>query len=74
MQNGAIEPVQLSADQKAKFEEIAIKAVTYNGQLYGVPYAVENLALIRNTELAPTAPATIEDLVAAGKQLKAAGR
>lgn len=74
VQNGTIEPVQLSADQKAKFEEIAIKGVTYNGQLYGVPYAVENLALIRNTELAPTAPATIEDLVATAKQLKAAGK
>jgi hypothetical protein len=41
-----------------------VKAVTFNGQVYGVPYATENLALIRNTELAPAAPATIEDLVA----------
>jgi len=74
VQNGTIEPVQLSADQKAKFQEIAIKGVTYNGQLYGVPYAVENVALIRNTELAPTAPSSIEDLVATAKQLKAAGK
>ncbi|MEH0929536.1 sugar ABC transporter substrate-binding protein [Micromonospora sp. CPCC 205558] len=71
VQNGAIDPVQLAAEQKSAFNETAIKAVTFNGQLYGVPYAQENLALIRNTDLAPEAPKTIEDLVAKGKQLKA---
>ena len=71
VQNGAIDPVQLPAEQKAGFNETAVKAVTFNGQLYGVPYATENVALIRNTELAPEAPKTIEDLVAAGKKLKA---
>ncbi|RLP91643.1 maltose ABC transporter substrate-binding protein [Micromonospora sp. CV4] len=72
VQNGAIDPVQLAAEQKSAFNETAIKAVTFNGQLYGVPYAQENLALIRNTELAPEAPKTIEDLVTTGKQLKTA--
>ncbi|MFG3699573.1 extracellular solute-binding protein [Micromonospora sp. NPDC047620] len=71
VQNGAIDPVQLAAEQKSGFNSTAVKAVTFNGQLYGVPYAMENLALIRNTELAPEAPKTIEDLVAAGKKLKA---
>jgi arabinogalactan oligomer/maltooligosaccharide transport system substrate-binding protein len=71
VQNGAIDPVQMTDGQKASFADVAIKAVTFNGQIYGVPYAVENIALIRNTDLVPTAPATIEDLVAAGKQLKA---
>ncbi|MFC0507939.1 sugar ABC transporter substrate-binding protein [Micromonospora costi] len=71
VQNGSIDPVQLAADQKSAFNETAVKAVTFNGQLYGVPYAMENLALIRNTALAPEAPKTIEDLVAAGKKLKA---
>ncbi|MER7888376.1 maltose ABC transporter substrate-binding protein [Micromonospora sp. NPDC094482] len=71
VQNGAIDPVQLAAEQKSAFNETAVKAVTFNGQLYGAPYAMENLALIRNTELAPEAPKTIEDLVATGKKLKA---
>jgi arabinogalactan oligomer/maltooligosaccharide transport system substrate-binding protein len=70
VQNGAIDPVQLTAEQKSAFSPLAIKAVTFNGQLYAVPYAIENLALIRNTDLAPTAPATIEDLVATGAKLK----
>jgi arabinogalactan oligomer/maltooligosaccharide transport system substrate-binding protein len=72
VQNGAIDPVQLSAEQKGGLAENAIKAVTFNGQTYGVPYATENLALIRNTDLAPQAPATIEALVADARKLKAA--
>jgi len=74
VQNGAIDPVQLTDAQKSGFPEVALKAVTFNGQLYGVPYALENIALIRNTDLAPNAPATIEDLVTAGKALKTAGK
>jgi arabinogalactan oligomer/maltooligosaccharide transport system substrate-binding protein len=74
VQNGAIDPVQLTATQKSAFAGVAVKAVTFNDQLYGVPYAIENLALIRNTALAPAAPKSIEDLVATGKQLKAAGK
>ncbi|MEV0565343.1 maltose ABC transporter substrate-binding protein [Dactylosporangium sp. NPDC049742] len=74
VQNGAIDPVQLPDAQKSAFAEVAVKAVTFNGQLYGVPYAIENLALIRNTDLAPTAPASIEDLVKAGQTLKTAGK
>jgi arabinogalactan oligomer / maltooligosaccharide transport system substrate-binding protein len=74
VQNGAIDPVQLTDQQKSQFADIALKAVTFNGQTYGVPYAIENLALIRNTDLAPSAPATIDDLVTAGKALKAGGK
>ncbi|GAA2657736.1 sugar ABC transporter substrate-binding protein [Paractinoplanes durhamensis] len=70
VQNGAIDPVQLSTEQKSGIAENALKAVTFNGQTYGVPYATENLALIRNTELAPEAPKTIEDLVSTGTALK----
>ncbi|SNY75111.1 sugar ABC transporter substrate-binding protein [Paractinoplanes atraurantiacus] len=64
VQNGAIDPVQLSPEQTGGLAPNALKAVTFNGQTYGVPYALENLALIRNTDLAPKAPATIEELVA----------
>jgi arabinogalactan oligomer/maltooligosaccharide transport system substrate-binding protein len=74
VQNGAIDPIQLTAAQKSGFPDVTLKAVTFNGQVYGVPYAMENIALIRNTELAPNAPATIEDLVTAGKALKTSGK
>jgi arabinogalactan oligomer / maltooligosaccharide transport system substrate-binding protein len=74
VQNGAIDPIQLSAAQKGAFAEIATKAVTFNGQLYGVPYAIENVVLFRNTELVPTAPTTIEDAVATGTRLRTEGK
>ncbi|WP_250007715.1 maltose ABC transporter substrate-binding protein [Actinoplanes sp. M2I2] len=70
VQNGAVDPVQLSAEQSAGLNPNALKAVTFNGQTYGVPYAMENLALIRNTDLAPQAPATIEALVDDAKKRK----
>lgn len=73
VQNGAVDPVLLTEAQLAAFPQVAIDAVTFGGQLYGVPYALENVALIRNTDLAPEAPETIEDLVATGQQLQASG-
>ena len=74
VQNGAIDPVQLTDQQKSAFSADAVKAVTYNGQVYGAPYATENLALIRNTELAPEAPKTFEDMVAGAEALKKDGK
>ncbi|HSL73606.1 MAG TPA: maltose ABC transporter substrate-binding protein [Ilumatobacteraceae bacterium] len=61
--NGVVEPIDLgpAADQYA---EVAVQAFTYDGQVYGLPYAIENIALIRNTDLVPEAPATFEDLEA----------
>lgn len=72
VRNGAIDPVQLS--DTSGFDPLAVKGMTFNGQLYGIPYSVENIALFRNADLVPTAPATIEDMVAAGKQLITDGK
>ncbi|MFT0761861.1 extracellular solute-binding protein [Scrofimicrobium sp. R131] len=62
--NGVVAPVELG-DKAGDFQESAIQAFTYNGQVYAVPYAIENIALIRNTDLAPEAPATWDDMMAA---------
>jgi arabinogalactan oligomer/maltooligosaccharide transport system substrate-binding protein len=74
VQNGTIDPLQLTDDTRAAFNELALQGVTYNGQIYGIPYAIENVVLFRNTDLAPQAPKTLDELVAKGKELKAAGR
>ncbi|AKU15718.1 sugar ABC transporter substrate-binding protein [Luteipulveratus mongoliensis] len=71
VQNGTVAPVNLAAADQAKFAPQAIAAAKYNGQLYGAPYAVENIGLIRNTALAPTAPKTLDDLLTTGKSLVA---
>jgi arabinogalactan oligomer/maltooligosaccharide transport system substrate-binding protein len=64
----------MSAETQSLFEPLAIKAVTFNGQIYGMPFTMNNIVLFRNTDLAPEAPKTIEDMVAKGKELKAAGK
>src|SRR5215218_9322691 len=74
VQNGTIDPLQLTDDTRAAFDPLAVKGVTYNGQIYGIPYAIENVVLFRNTDLVPEAPRTMEELVAKGKELKAAGK
>jgi arabinogalactan oligomer/maltooligosaccharide transport system substrate-binding protein len=74
VQNGTIDPVQLTQEQQGGFNPLAIKGVTFNGQVYGIPFAVENVALFRNTDLAPNAPRSIEDMLAAGKALVSSGK
>ena len=74
VQNGTVAPIQLDAATSAKFLPDAAKAAQFNGQNYGVPYAVENLGLIRNTDLAPEAPKTLDELIATGNKLVADGK
>ena len=64
---GVINTVDLgaAADQ---LEQVAVDAFTYDGQVYGFPYALESIALIQNTDLVgEDAPATYDDMIAKGK-------
>lgn len=63
--NGVVAPIELG-DAAADFEQVSIDAWSYDGNVYGLPYSIENIALVRNTDLAPDAPATWDELVAAG--------
>src|SRR6478752_3045374 len=74
VQNGAIVFIQITDATKNLFQKPAIQAVTFNSQIYGVPFALENIALYRNTDLAPTAPATWEELQATATQLQSEGK
>jgi arabinogalactan oligomer/maltooligosaccharide transport system substrate-binding protein len=67
VQNGAIDPLQLTPEQLQGYSEKAVQAVTYDGNLYGVPYGIEAVALYRNTDLAPDEAATLDDAIAAGQ-------
>lgn len=64
--NGVVAPIELG-DLADDFEEVSVEAFTQDGQVYGLPYAVENIALIRNTALAADAPATWDEMIAAGQ-------
>ncbi|WP_374928028.1 extracellular solute-binding protein [Kytococcus sedentarius] len=74
VQDGVIAPVQLSEETLNSFSPEAAEATKYDGQTYGTPYAVEGLGLIRNTELAPEAPKTMEELVETGQSLVKDGK
>lgn len=73
VQNGSVAPVPMSEDVQAQFVPEAIEATKFDGQIYGVPYATENLALMRNTALAPGEPGSMEELVETGKALVDSG-
>ncbi|WP_347755970.1 maltose ABC transporter substrate-binding protein [Agrococcus sp. ProA11] len=66
VQNGVIAPVELG-DLAGDFEDVSIQAMTYDGSVYGVPVSIENIALVRNTALAPDAPASWDELVSTGQ-------
>ncbi|TFD07873.1 maltose ABC transporter substrate-binding protein [Cryobacterium sp. TMT1-21] len=63
--NGVVQPVELG-DTVGDYQKVAVTAMSVEGKTYGVPYSIENIALLRNTALAPTAPATYDDIIAAG--------
>ena len=64
--NNVVAPVDLG-EAKSNFADVAVKAVTYDGQTYGVPYAVESVALVRNNALTKDEPKTYDDMIASGK-------
>jgi maltose-binding protein MalE len=71
--NGLLAPVDLG-DKKADFDPNAVAACTFDGVLYCMPYATENLGFFYNTDLVPTPPTTWDDVVKIGKELKDAGK
>ena len=74
VQDGTVQPIQLDPSVASQFAPTAIAATKFNGQTWGVPYAIENLGLVRNTALAPDAPKTVDDLLAAGNKAVKAGK
>ena len=72
VKNGFLAPVDLTAN-KDKFNPVSVTAVTLNGNTYGVPWAVENIALFVNKKMESGCPATFDDAVANAEKLITAG-
>jgi len=54
-------------DKADEFEPVALEAMTYDGQLYALPYSLETIALIQNVDLVGTeAPSSWDDMIARG--------
>jgi len=69
--NGLLAPVDLG-DQAADFASVAIQAFSWEGELYGVPYVVENIGFFYNTDMVPEPPATWDDVRALSGEIHSA--
>lgn len=62
---GVVAPLELG-DVADGFAESSIQAMTYDGKVYGVPYSIENVALVRNTDLVAEPATTYDEVIANG--------
>ena len=66
VKNGLVAPIELG-DKVDAFATVASAAMAYEGQYYGVPLALENVALVRNNSLlSDTKATTFDELIAEG--------
>ncbi|MEW6718546.1 MAG: maltose ABC transporter substrate-binding protein [Chloroflexota bacterium] len=70
--NGLLAPIDLG-DKEELFVASAVEAFKYEGVLYGLPYAIENVAFFRNPDLVPNAPTTWDEVAQIAADLEAAG-
>jgi maltose/maltodextrin transport system substrate-binding protein/arabinogalactan oligomer/maltooligosaccharide transport system substrate-binding protein len=66
--SGLVTPIDLGA-KEADFVQEALDAFTYEGELYGMPYATENLGFFYNTELVEEVPTTWQGVYDISRQL-----
>jgi arabinogalactan oligomer/maltooligosaccharide transport system substrate-binding protein len=63
---GVVAPLELG-DVADGFAEAALQAMTYDGKVYGVPYSIENVALVRNVDLVAEPVTTFDEVIANGR-------
>jgi arabinogalactan oligomer/maltooligosaccharide transport system substrate-binding protein len=74
VESGLVAPIDLG-DKASEFVETSLEAFTYtDGQLYGVPYATENLGFFYNTDLVTEPPTTWDEMLEMARTLKADGK
>lgn len=68
VENGSAAPIDLG-DKAESFLPNAVDGFIYDGQLYGLPLAVENIGFFRNADLVPEAPMTWAEVAEVGAAL-----
>jgi len=71
--NGLLAEIDLG-DKSGDFVQASLDACTFDGKLYCVPYATENLGFFYNTDLVSTPPTTWDEVLSVGEALKAEGK
>ncbi|UPL09818.1 sugar ABC transporter substrate-binding protein [Microbacterium sufflavum] len=64
--NGVVAPIELG-DSSEDYLPVALQAATYDGTVYMLPYAVENIAVLRNADLVPQPATSFDDMVSKRK-------
>ena len=73
VESGLVAPIDLG-DKSDEFVQSNLDAFTYtDGQLYGLPYASENLGFFYNTDLVPEPPTTWDEVLEISRTLQAEG-
>lgn len=68
VQAGVVSTIDIG-EASSNFEQVSLDAFTYDGQMYALPYSLETIALVQNTDLVgEEAPATWDDMVAAADE------
>ncbi len=63
---GVVNTIDLGG-KAGDFEQVALDAMTYDGQLYALPYSLETIALIQNVDLVGSeAPTSWDDMIQRG--------
>ncbi len=70
-----VEPIDffLDAPTKNRFLGTTMQAMTYQGNVYGLPLTFKVITMIYNKKLLPTPPKTTAEMIATGKKLTNAG-
>lgn len=71
-ENGLLSEIELG-EKSEQFLPAAIQAFVYDGKLYGLPYATENVAFVYNPEMVTEVPTTWTEVAEVAAQLEEAG-
>ena len=72
VENGLLAEISLGAKED-QFLPAAVQAFVYDGTLYGMPYATENVAFVYNTEMISEPPTTWTEVMELSAQLEEEG-
>jgi maltose/maltodextrin transport system substrate-binding protein/arabinogalactan oligomer/maltooligosaccharide transport system substrate-binding protein len=67
--NGLVAPIDASEALLANLDPVAVRAFTYDGQLYGLPYSTEAIGVYYNTDLIPELPGTWAEMIDLAQEL-----
>ncbi|MCK4259217.1 MAG: extracellular solute-binding protein [Halanaerobiales bacterium] len=66
---GIIAPLDVTSEILAPYIGSTIDAMSYGGEVYGIPYSLETTALIYNKDLLPVVPNSMNALFAIAKEM-----